>query len=66
MAALEKNGLLSPAWAHYDEDLITKKRYVAHALDYRAALQAAQARPTSRWVGIFEDDLILTVAPSIA
>ena len=35
IGALEKSGLVSPDWKHFGEDEVTKKRYVAHALDYR-------------------------------
>jgi hypothetical protein len=66
LAALERRGLLSPHYKHYHGDVETKKRYVAHALDYRAALEAAHAHASTAWVGIFEDHLILTTSPAAA
>jgi hypothetical protein len=66
LAALERRGLLSPHYKHHQGDVESKKRYVAHALDYRAALEAAHAHASTAWVGIFEDHLILTTSPAAA
>jgi hypothetical protein len=69
LAALEAQGLVANDWHHHSRPNIqTKKRYVAHALDGIAALRAAQVRAaaTGQWMGVFEDDITLTVAPSKA
>ena len=69
LAALEAQGLVSADWNHHSRpDVRTQKRYVAHALDAVAALRAAQVRAavTGQWMGVFEDDITLTVAPSKA
>ena len=48
IGALEKSGLVSPDWKHFDEDEVTKKRYVAHALDYRKGCVCACACARAR------------------
>jgi hypothetical protein len=77
---LQARGVLSPDWHHNGEQGITKQRYIAHALDYHAALEEAAARwrgagrargagrrgkDWGEWVAIVEDDLLLTTAPRV-
>jgi hypothetical protein len=80
LGELQARGLLSPDWHHDREQGITKQRYIAHALDYLAALEEAEARwrgaggaggagrrgkDWGEWVAIVEDDLLLTTSPQV-
>jgi hypothetical protein len=71
---------MSPDWHHDGEQGITKQRYIAHALDYGAALEEAAAwwrgaggargagrrgKHLGEWVANVEDDLLLTTAPRV-
>ena len=42
---------------------LQRRKYVAHALDYKRILDQVIQNANEGWIGIFEDDLILTTTP---
>ena len=70
LSELEKLGWVSSEWEHSGQllDHDKKMRYIAHALDYKAAVAMTQAptAPIVPWVAIVEDDLVLTTSPKTA